>query len=763
MLSLKRFNFLSSPCSTQAVLSLLSGFHCKVTDTSVYGSLAPLIGETNKLLVYCTESKMEAIRFTTWDDPCYKRFCTMADTHEPSRLALELEQAVDEQRFEDAWIAYEKHVWMVGLPRKSVLSKLIVCFTESFNIHWLNKAHRVVELAFAESRPDLLEKDVLIYLAFILSRSQLSILATNIVRKLVKMEAFPPITAWLGIIGHMCQTSTGTLLAAELIMEIGYLFKDNGVDPRNAVAFNIILTGCILFGTTRKAEQLLELMPMIGMKPNLNLLIVMAQIYEKNGRRDELIKLKRHVDESIGLRDVEFLQFYNCLLSCLLKFKDFDSAVGMVLDMLGKAKEVRGSLASPKSLLQIVEAASSFRYENPGHEKLSLDKFNLIENLAPLYFDFTKDQSFSRLEAEAKESLNLLSEKLQAKVELVKSEQGILQPTEKMYAKLVNSLLEADKISGLASFLIKASKEGAPVFLEKSAAVQVINSCISNGLLKQAHELLDEMRFSGIRVGSSMYSSLLKAYCKINRHAEALTLLNDARQAGIQLDSSCFDALIQSWTHQDNSGDALHIFKEMKKSNISRSTHGSFETLVEGCTRGGEAGQMVKLLEEIKDIQNVDSGIHDWNSVIHFFCKKRLIGDAQKALNKMKALGHMPNAQTYHSLVTAYAAIGGKYSEVTDLWGEMKILANSKLMKFDQELLDSLLYCFVRGGFFVRAMEVVEVMERDQMFVDKYKYRSLWLKYHRTLYKGKAPKVQTQAQLKRRESTLAFKKWIALT
>lgn len=136
--------------------------------------------------------------------------------------------------------------------------------------------------------------------------------------------------------------------------------------------------------------------------------------------------------------------------------------------------------------------------------------------------------------------------------------------------------------------------------------------------------------------------------------------------------------------------------------------------------------------------------------------------DSEKALKKMRSLGHLPNAQTFHSMVTGYAAVGGKYTEVTELWGEMKSFASATAMKFDQELLDSVLYTFVRGGFFSRANEVVEMMERQSMFIDKYKYRTLFLKYHKTLYKGKAPKVQSEAQLKKREAGLTFKKWVGL-
>lgn len=94
--------------------------------------------------------------------------------------------------------------------------------------------------------------------------------------------------------------------------------------------------------------------------------------------------------------------------------------------------------------------------------------------------------------------------------------------------------------------------------------------------------------------------------------------------------------------------------------------------LVKGCSEGGEAGLMTKLLREIEDGQTLDSGVHVWNNVIHFFCRKKLMQDAEKALKKMRSLGHAPNAQTFHSMVTGYAAVGGKYVEAA-----MKLKATS--------------------------------------------------------------------------------------
>ncbi|KAK1632997.1 hypothetical protein QYE76_007312 [Lolium multiflorum] len=615
------------------------------------------------------------------------------DADDDSLLALEIENAIDQKRFDDAWRAYEKHVHMDGFPRKSVLSKLITGFAVTCDAHRLNQSYNVVDHV-SRDKIELLEREPLIYLSLILARCALPDLAVNVVRKL-----------------------------------------------------------------------LLELMPRIGVKPEASLLIVMAHIYEKNGHKDEIQKLKRHVDEACGLSESEFRQFYDCLLSCHLKFGDLDSAVDMVLDMLKKGKNAKRSLEAAKAVLEAVENNKNYLpydkagTENPGSPNKSVSTDSQMLN----YVSFFKDKNFAKLELEARELHKLLSDKLQEQVGLVKSEHGILHPTETMYAKLVKAFLEADKISALASFLVKPSKEDCPVSVESSFVVQVISACISVGLLEQAHDLLDEMRFSGIRVGSSIYSSLLKAYCKEGHHEDDITaLLKDADQAGIQLDSSCYEYLIQSRAHRNNTAGALHLFKEMKNSNIQRSGHSEFEMLVQSCDNS-EAALTTKLVEEVRSGHTVNHAIHDWNNAIHFFCKKRLMHDAHKALSKMRVLGHMPNAQTFHSLVTAYAAVGGKYVEVTDLWGEMKVLANSNSMKFDQELLDSLLYCFVRGGFFLRAMEVIELMEKCKKFIDKYKYKSLWLKYHRTLYKGKAPKVQTEARLVRREAALHFKRWIGLT
>ncbi|KAG5608533.1 hypothetical protein H5410_019814 [Solanum commersonii] len=704
-------------------------------------------------------------------------FSTIAGTilvqaQDLGKMSEELENDIDENKLDDAWTVYERHMQMEGFPRKSIVNKLLATSAESSDLGQLDRAYGLVEQAFEKNKHDLLEKNTLIYLSLAFAKCGSPIPASTLLRKLVETEKYPPVSAWSAILAYMSQTSTGSYLAVELVLEIGYLFQDGRVDPRkksnefllfmkpNATCFNIALAGCLLFGTTRKAEQLLDMMPRINLKADATLLIIMAHIYEKNGRKEELKKLKRDMEEAPNVTEIQFRQFYNCLLSCFLKFGDLESTSHMVLEMLRKAEKAKNSLGIASLFLEVSRSGDTL-CSNVLPEDAHHRKPDESESLVS-YEDLCRDRKFSKLQTIAKNLLDVLVIKLQKQIEFITTEDGILQPTEKLYVKLVKAFLEAGRTKDLTEFLIKAEKEDSPVSVDDSALVHVINSCISLGWLDQAHDLLDEMRLAGVRTGSSVYASLLKAYCKENRAGEVASLLRDARKAGIQIDASCYEVLIQSRVIQKDSQGALDLFKEMKEAKIPRAGHQEFDKLVKGSAEGGEASLMVTLLHEIKEGQKVNYGVHDWNNVIHFFCKKRLMQDAEKAFKKMRSLGHSPNAQTFHSLVTGYAAIGGKYVEVTELWGEMKSLAFSSGMKFDQELLDAVLYTFVRGGFFVRAIEVVEMMEKGSMFIDKYKYRTLFLKYHKTLYKGKAPKFQSESQMKKREAALNFKRWAGL-
>lgn len=765
-----RLRKLSSQATASCILQSFLGRISKCPGISRRGSEPfPYVYGKNGVLMLCHGSEYLLHNFSTIAGT------VLVQARDIGRLHQELETATDEGRINDAWDLHEKHIRMVGFARKSIVCKLIAGLTERLDIEWIQKAYSLVQKAFEEHKHMLFDREILMYLSLGLAKCGLPIPSSTLLRKLIEMENYPPVTVWSAIISYMSNSPSGAFLAAELVLEIGYKFHDGRVDPRkksneplismkpNATALSIALVGCLRFGITRKGEQLLDMIPRINMKTDATTSIIMGHIYERNGRRQELIRLRRHIEEADKVTDIQLRQFYNCLLSCHLKFGDLDSASQMVLEMLRKAKKAQNSLGVANLLLENDKTGSPSPHQSVHGKDLSDMESVEIQREFLSYEDFCRDRKFASLEAETIELLNHSVVNLQGQVELITTERGILKPTETTYVKLVRAYLEAGNTKDLVEFLIKAEKEDSPMSADNSVLVHVINSCISLGWLDKAHDLLDDMRLSGIRCSSSVYNFLLKAYHKENRIDEMKSLIRDARRAGVQLDASSYQSLIQSRVAEKDTEGALNLFKEMKEAKIPRDTEEKdFDTLVKRYAEGEDAHLMSKLLHEIREGQKVDSGVHDWNGVIHFFCKKRLMNDAEKTLKKMRSLNLSPNAQTFHSMVTGYAAIGGKYIEVAELWGEMKSIAFASGMKFDVELLDAVLHTFVRGGFFVRANEVVEMMEEGKMFIDKYKYRALFLKYHKNMCKGKAPKFQTESQLKKREAALDFKKWIGL-
>jgi pentatricopeptide repeat protein len=675
-------------------------------------------------------------------------------------LTEELENALDEQRMEDAMKGYEHYKQLEGFPRKSLVNRLISVLAHSGDTKWLEKAYAVVLSIVTEKKQrQLLDREALTQLCLRLASAQMPVPASTVLRTMVDMEEYPSVNLWSTVVTHMVKTYNGACLASEIVIEMCYFFKDGRVDPRkrsnqpllsmkpNTEAFNIALNGSLAFGMTRKAEELLELMTRVGVKADATSIALMAQIYESNGRREELKKLKRHIDESPGMLDHHYQQFYNSLLITHLKFGDLVAASELILDMLERAKAARSSLVAAKSVLATIAKGSQ------GHATSMDDGKEHNCSLMPL-------------NAEKLQAQPLV--KVSNHVELVSFENRILIPNHKAYAKLVKGYLEANRVNDLAEFLVKVHREEGPVSIENSISAQVIDACVAMGWLEQAHDIIDEMNAAEIPVGIGVYSSLLKAYCKAQRPMEVATLLKEVRKAGLQLDGSCYDALIESHFANKDLHGALDLFKEMREANVS-SFSNIYQSQINGVAQESKPNLMARLLDEINDNQQVAVGTHDWNSVIHFFCKAHLMNDAQKAFKKMTALGYHPNTHTFHSLIHGYSTSGGMYQEITMLWADMRNMASAfpesgaNPLNFDQELLDTVLYNFVRGAYFARALEVISMMEQQKMFIDKFKYRQVYLKYHRNLYKNKkARKAETEVQFTRREHVMAFKKWAGL-
>ncbi|XP_022776744.1 pentatricopeptide repeat-containing protein At1g69290 isoform X2 [Durio zibethinus] len=289
--------------------------------------------------------------------------------------------------------------------------------------------------------------------------------------------------------------------------------------------------------------------------------------------------------------------------------------------------------------------------------------------------------------------------------------------SDETYCEVVKGYLENGVIKSLASLIIEAQNlESSMVEVDKSIGCGIISACINLGLSDKAHSILDEMNAQGGSVGLGVYVPILKAYCKDHRTAEATQLVMDISGSGLQLDA--------------------------------------------GLMENQRPELMAAFVDEVVEDPRIEVKTHDWNSIIHAFCKAGRLEDARRTFRRMTFLRFEPNDQTFLSLINGYVT-AEKYFSVLMLWNEVKRKISGdgeKGIKFDHNLVDAFLYALVKGGFFDAVMQVVEKSQEMKIFVDKWRYKQAFMEKHKKL---KVSKLRRRS-FRKMEALIAFKNWAGL-
>lgn len=332
--------------------------------------------------------------------------------------------------------------------------------------------------------------------------------------------------------------------------------------------------------------------------------------------------------------------------------------------------------------------------------------------------------------------------------------------SEETYCEVVKGFLQNGSIKDLASLIIETQKlEPSSIAVDRSIGYGIISACVSLGFLDKAHSILDEMNVQGVSVGLGVYVSILKAFCKEHRTAEAAQLVTEISSLGLQLDAGSYDALIEASMSSQDFQSAFSLFRDMREARVP-DMKGSYLTMMTGLTENHRPELMAAFLDEIVEDPRVEVGTHDWNSIIHAFCKVGRLEDARRTFRRMIFLQFEPNDQTYLSLINGYAS-AEKYFSVLMLWNEVKrriSIDGEKGVKFDHNLVDAFLYALVKGGFFDAVMQVVEKSQEMKIFVDKWRYKQAFMEAHKKL---KVAKVRKR-NFRKMEALIAFKNWAGL-
>ncbi|KAK8547058.1 hypothetical protein V6N13_099802 [Hibiscus sabdariffa] len=328
------------------------------------------------------------------------------------------------------------------------------------------------------------------------------------------------------------------------------------------------------------------------------------------------------------------------------------------------------------------------------------------------------------------------------------------------FCQVVKGYIQNGVIKSLASLIIEAQKLESPALeFDKSIGFGIISACINLGLSDKAHSILDEMNAQGGSVGLGVYVPILKAYSKELRTAEATQLVMDISTSGLQLDAGMYDMLIEASMTSQDFPSAFTLFRDMRDARI-HDLKGSYLTIMTGLMENQRPELMAAFLDEVVEDPHIEIKTHDWNSIIHAFCKAGRLEDARRTFRRMTFLQFEPNDQTYLSLINGYVT-AEKYFSVLMLWNEIKWKISGdkgKGIKFDHNLVDAFLYALVRGGFFDAVMQVVEKSQEMKIFVDKWRYKQAFMEKHKKL---KVSKLRRRS-FRKMEALIAFKNWAGL-
>jgi len=331
---------------------------------------------------------------------------------------------------------------------------------------------------------------------------------------------------------------------------------------------------------------------------------------------------------------------------------------------------------------------------------------------------------------------------------------------EETFCEVVKGFLKHGNVKDLAALIAEAQLwESESVIAESSTGFGIVNACVNLGMLDKAHIILDEMNARGAAVGLGVYLSILRAYCKEQRTAEAAHLVTEISGSGLQLDATCYDSLIEASMSCQDFQSAFSLFRDMRKAGVSE-LKASYLTIMTGLTENNRPELMAAFLDEIVEDLRIEVGTHDWNSIIHAFCKSGRLEDARRTFRRMVFLHYEPNEQTYLSLINGYIS-GQKYFSVLMLWNEVKKRASiddARRFRLSHSLIDAFLYALVKGGFFDAVMQVVEKSQELKIFVDKWRYKQAYMETHKKL---KISKLRRR-NFRKMEALIAFKNWAGL-
>jgi pentatricopeptide repeat protein len=589
-------------------------------------------------------------------------------------LETTLHQSILTTNTDEAWKSFKTLTGNSAFPSKSLTNSLITHLSSLNDIHNLKRAFASA-VYLIEKNPKLLDFETVGKLLDSMRCSNTAAPAFALIKCMFKNRFFMPFGLWGNVLVEISRKNGSFVGFLRVFEESCRIALDEKLDfmKPDLAACNAALLGCCReLESTSDAENVVETMSVLGVRPDESSFGSLAYLYALKGLEEKITELEGLMG-GFGFSNKSV--FFSNLVRGYVKSGNLESVSATIL------------------------------------RSLRVD---------------CKDTNFG----------------------------------EETFCEVVKGFLNNGSVKGLASLITEAQKlEPSTVVVDRSVGYGIVNACVKLGLSDKAHSILEEMDVQGGSVGLGVYVPILKAYCKEHRTAEATQLVMEISNSGLQLDVESYDALIDASMSSQDFQSAFSLFRDMREARVP-DLKGSYLTIMTGLMENHRPELMAAFLDEVVEDPRIEMGTHDWNSIIHAFCKAGRLEDARRTFRRMIFLQFEPNDQTYLSLINGYVT-AEKYFSVLMLWNEVKRKVptdGQKGVRFNHNLVDAFLYALVKGGFFDVVMQVVEKSQEMKIFVDKWRYKQAFMETHKKL---KVKKLRRR-NFRKMEALIAFKNWAGL-
>ncbi|CAF2130170.1 unnamed protein product [Brassica napus] len=415
-------------------------------------------------------------------------------------LKKKLETALKHHRVDDAWDVFKDYKRLYGFPDSSTMNRFVTVLSYSSDPAWLCKADDLSRLAIKQNS-GLVNSDALTKLLLSLARAQMSESACNILRTMLEKGFVVTSDVLRLVVMHMVKTEVGTCLASNYLVQFCNRFmelkRNSNVVKPDTVVFNLVLGSCVRFGFSLKGQELIELMAKVDVVADAHSIVIMSCVYEMNGMRDELKKIKEGIGRVPSQLLCHYRRLYDNLLSLEFKFDDVCSAGRLVLDIC-KSKD----LPSVQNLEKVMVLPVGSHHIKSG----------LRIRISP---ELLQRDSSLGVDSEA------------TFVSYADSKLGF---TNKTLAKLVYGYKRRENLPELSKLLFSVGGT--------KLCADVIDACVAVGWLEAAHDVLDDMVSAGNPMDLATYRKVLSGYHKSKMVRNAEVLVRQMMKAGLVTDPS---------------------------------------------------------------------------------------------------------------------------------------------------------------------------------------------------------------------------------